>query len=1359
MKRYALLALLFAQCVTAATYQIPQGKSLTTIPKLAPGDRVELQRGGVWREALPLGYSGSPGNPIVYASYGSGPKPVIDLGDALPGWSTPDNWRAEGGNVSSISFSYWPGRMWFDGVEYGCPGYTNATSSHSQDIGDNIITSRYRWWWNSGRLYVYAPSNPANYYSSIEIAESRPLISNSCSGKSYLTFMDLEFRRGCSTISLNDCDYITFDSCKILAGASTYGLRAINGSDDGIVQNHCTFDREDAVQYTFEYGGGPTKGDAQDNIALNCCSYWEIRDSYFGGCSHAGVNIDDGYNNGNSRYNKIHDCEFYGGADYDRAFLMNAIYSLDGCSYNEFYRNHVHDMTVVSQLGGKQNRVYCNVFSNQRQIPWETPNDSWRSTMIVFTDDHNQDSCYVLNNTFSDAEVAAVSISAGARHCFVQNNIINNPGTGRNPYDPYIGFVLWQNAQTNTIQNNIIYSPSSLTTCFVNQAEWMGGTATPRPVSYLNSFNGSNSNIISGNLAVNPQLGGDFSVSAGSPAIGAGVNVGLTLDYLQQSMKNPPDIGAIQSSTSGPPGPGIPAAPSLYGPSDNALLRTPDVNLVWVPAANAARHRVQVADDYFQTIKLDTVIDAGSTSIRFGPIIAADGMYYWRVAGLNSAGQGTWAKARSFTYVPDTTTPPAVLPVPVSIAPRAGLSVSPGSTKFVWGSSGSGSTYRWQLAQDSSFSSTIADTTLRDTSVVRTLASKAETLWWRAGVRQSDSTWSFGQKRSLFVSIGAPPIVPLPAPVTVYPASGLMVAPGPLRFVWHASGSGAAAYLMQLARDSSFIPVLADTAVSDTAITFALSSDAGIFWWRAGVRQADGQYSFGQKRTFTVLAPSPTGTLDVNPDSLPPGGGTVRVTWNSANAQTAVLDQGIGQVPLQGHQDVRITASTTFAFIISGNGETRTYSASVRVANSVPAIVLPLAPPSGALIRPSRVTLIWTRLAGVSSYQLQAATDSLFMTLLVNDTTLTDNVRVLSNLSEGVTVFWRVRAKNSNGVGAFSAAFRFSTVVSAVPAGSISTSPDNLPAGGGLVHLVWSAVNTDSVRIDPGLGTLPASGSLDVQVTSSRLFTLNAVGIVLARAEVSVVAGPPAATRDITSEGTPVASVASPLIATINDGTMLPPGSTDSLEAYRSLPGVQPGVAVWVGYEFPARRTFTGVIFQDGPISTDGGWFDTLSVQVRSGGTWKGVTKLQTAPAYDSACGPSFETYILRFTAASGDAIRILGTPGGTSRYITVGELRVLVPETPLVQDVPPHDYGVDPNYPNPFNPTTRITYRLPAETPVRLTVYNILGEEVARLVDGVMAAGVHTAEFSGRDLPAGVYFYLIRMGGFSSAGKMLLIR
>ena len=111
-----------------------------------PGDRVELQCGGVWHETLPVNYSGSPGNPIVYGSFGAGPRPVIDLGDALPGWSTEGNWVDEGGNVWTMQFGYWPGRMWFDGVEYGCSGYADATSIYSSQYGDNNVNARYRWW-------------------------------------------------------------------------------------------------------------------------------------------------------------------------------------------------------------------------------------------------------------------------------------------------------------------------------------------------------------------------------------------------------------------------------------------------------------------------------------------------------------------------------------------------------------------------------------------------------------------------------------------------------------------------------------------------------------------------------------------------------------------------------------------------------------------------------------------------------------------------------------------------------------------------------------------------------------------------------------------------------------------------------------------------------------------------------------------------------------------------------------------------------------------------------------------------------------------------------------------------------------
>ena len=104
---------------------------------------------------------------------------------------------------------------------------------------------------------MYALSNPARYYGSIEISEFRSQISNSVSGKSYVRFENIEFRRGWMCISLDNCDYITFDNCKILGGTSTYGLRAVNGSDYGTVQNNCIFDREDMVEHSFSYGGGP----------------------------------------------------------------------------------------------------------------------------------------------------------------------------------------------------------------------------------------------------------------------------------------------------------------------------------------------------------------------------------------------------------------------------------------------------------------------------------------------------------------------------------------------------------------------------------------------------------------------------------------------------------------------------------------------------------------------------------------------------------------------------------------------------------------------------------------------------------------------------------------------------------------------------------------------------------------------------------------------------------------------------------------------------------------------------------------------------------------------------------------------
>jgi probable HAF family extracellular repeat protein len=80
-------------------------------------------------------------------------------------------------------------------------------------------------------------------------------------------------------------------------------------------------------------------------------------------------------------------------------------------------------------------------------------------------------------------------------------------------------------------------------------------------------------------------------------------------------------------------------------------------------------------------------------------------------------------------------------------------------------------------------------------------------------------------------------------------------------------------------------------------------------------------------------------------------------------------------------------------------------------------------------------------------------------------------------------------------------------------------------------------------------------------------------------------------------------------------------------------------------------------------------------------------------------------------------------------------------------------------NYPNPFNPTTTIRYGVPGQTHVTLTVYNVMGQEVATLVNMQQAAGYHEVRFDASGLASGVYFYRIQAGTHMETMRMLLLR
>jgi hypothetical protein len=85
--------------------------------------------------------------------------------------------------------------------------------------------------------------------------------------------------------------------------------------------------------------------------------------------------------------------------------------------------------------------------------------------------------------------------------------------------------------------------------------------------------------------------------------------------------------------------------------------------------------------------------------------------------------------------------------------------------------------------------------------------------------------------------------------------------------------------------------------------------------------------------------------------------------------------------------------------------------------------------------------------------------------------------------------------------------------------------------------------------------------------------------------------------------------------------------------------------------------------------------------------------------------------------------------------------------------------YFLDQNYPNPFNPSTKIKFLLPEMGFITIRVYDVLGNEIAILINEEKPAGSYEVVFDGRELTSGIYFYKIIAGSFTETKKMILLR
>jgi hypothetical protein len=94
-----------------------------------------------------------------------------------------------------------------------------------------------------------------------------------------------------------------------------------------------------------------------------------------------------------------------------------------------------------------------------------------------------------------------------------------------------------------------------------------------------------------------------------------------------------------------------------------------------------------------------------------------------------------------------------------------------------------------------------------------------------------------------------------------------------------------------------------------------------------------------------------------------------------------------------------------------------------------------------------------------------------------------------------------------------------------------------------------------------------------------------------------------------------------------------------------------------------------------------------------------------------------------------------------------------------LYEKIIPRGFTLSQNYPNPFNPETAISFTLPRTQKVTLKIYDILGREVATVVDEEKVAATHRVVFNARQLPSGLYLYKLTAGAFSETKKMVLVR
>lgn len=775
----------------------------------------------------------------------------------------------------------------------------------------------------------------------------------------------------------------------------------------------------------------------------------------------------------------------------------------------------------------------------------------------------------------------------------------------------------------------------------------------------------------------------------------------------------------------------IPAVPVLNSPADGAGHVLLSGNLSWLSAERAAYYHLQLSSKAdFSVLLIDKADITETTFVANG--LSHDTPYYWRVRSRNSAGFSAFSAARSFTTIIAAPKSPS-LATPADGARDVAVHVV-----LTWSVAERATAYQVQVATKQDFSELFLDReNIVESSVSVTNLTHNATYYWRVRAKNVGGVSSFTGARS-FTTIVAAPLLP----ALVAPANGAQDVAVNVALTW-TPAEGATAYQVQVSSKSDFATLLVDTETAETSFAPAALQHLTLYYWRVRAKNSGGTTEFTAGRSFQTIIAVPSIPLAISP----PDGGKdqplpVVLTWAPADRAGDYHVQVAADS--QFSQLIFDKTTTDTSCIVNGLQHQAIYYWRIAAGNAggsggysrvrsfatimaVPAAPALLEPVSGAKITGRTGRLVWRSTPAAVDYHIQVSTTTDFSTLFKEQSALPDTAWIIGELEYHQLYYWRVRAANQGGFGAYSETGSFSAEMALPDVPQLVAPGDGTTGVTRRLSLWWTRspqaacyhvqvsrnVDFSALILDqPDLAdTVVVISELDFStVYYWRVCAVNPSGSGLFSAiwNFTTIIAPPPPPQ---------------LLYPPNGKTSAPLEMICSWSAVESANSYQ--------LQISKQLDFSTIAQEHGELT-------------------------------EATCTVSgLELYTDYFWR-----VRAINS-GGAGEFSAVFRFKTGATEVSMhsLTELPSH-FMLWPNFPNPFNPETTITFAVPANRieQVTIVVYNNRGQMVRCLVHGLVAEGIHSVKWDGHNqygepVGSGVYVCRLQAADQVQTIKMIYVR